>query len=276
MRRVRRLRPPGVRRDHRARPACAPASRTGSLRHRFVRRRALPFRAPHGPRRRCVLAQGGDRQAAGQCRDRPQPLFDDRRNHPAQCAAAVLRTRRRRICRGPQRQSHQWPDAAPPAGARRRDHAVDQRQRGDPASGGAVAAQPLHRPLHRRAAPARRRLLLGGADQQEADRRARPARHPAAGDRRPRWPPDPRVGNLCARHHRCALRARRRERRGRRVRRNRRAFAQAVPAGRAAPVHLRVHLFLAAGFDHRRPSRLRRAQDHGRRARARGARSRPT
>ena len=60
----------------------------------------------------------------------------------------------------PQRQPHQRPDAAPPAGARRRDHAVDQRHRGDPASRRAVAAQPLHRPLHRRAAPARRRLRV--------------------------------------------------------------------------------------------------------------------
>ena len=77
---------------------------------------------------------------------------------------------------------------------------------------------------------------LVGADQQEADRRARPARHPPAGDRRARRPSDPRVGNLRARHHRRALRARRRERRGRRVRRNRRAFAQAVPAdARRAP-----------------------------------------
>ena len=97
-----------------------------------------------------------------------------------------------------------------------------------------VAAQPLHRPLHRRAAPARGRLLVRRADQQEADRRARSARHPPAGDRRARRPSDPRLGNLRARHHRRALRARRGERRSRGVRRERRAVAQAVPADAGA------------------------------------------
>ena len=148
-----------------------------------------------------------------------------------------------------------------------RDGAIMQstvRHGGDPASGREVAAQPLHRPLHRRAAPARGRLLVRRAHQQEADRRARSARHPPAGDRRARRPSDPRLGDLRARHHRRALRARRRERRGRGVRRERRAVAQAVPADAGAPVHLRVRLFLAARFDRRRPRRLRRAQDHGR------------
>ena len=55
------------------------------------------------------------------------------------------------------------------------------------------------------------------------------------------------------------------------LRRGRRPFAQAVSADAAAAVHLRIHLFLAAGFDHRRPQRLRRAQDVRARARARGA-----
>ena len=54
---------------------------------------------------------------------------------------------------------------------------------------------------------------LVGADQQEADRRARPARHPPAGARRARRLPDPDVGDLRARHHRRELRARHRERR---------------------------------------------------------------
>ena len=44
----------------------------------------------------------------------------------------------------------------------------------------------------------------------------------------------------------------------------------------AAALHLRIHLFRAAGFDRRRPRGLRRAQDHGRAARARSAASRPT
>ena len=38
---------------------------------------------------------------------------------------------------------------APRTGEERRDDAVDHRHRGDPASGRAVQARPLHRPLHR-------------------------------------------------------------------------------------------------------------------------------
>ena len=48
----------------------------------------------------------------------------------------------------------------------------------------------------------RGRLFAGVADQQEADRRARSARHPPAGDGRARRLPDPGVGDLRARHHR--------------------------------------------------------------------------
>ena len=136
--------------------------------------------------------------------------------------------------------------------------------------------QPLRRPLHRGPAPARRRLCLRRPDQQEAGRRARSARHPPAGDRQARRLPDPGLGDLRARHHRRAIRARRRERRSRHLRRGRRAVAQAVPADGGAALHLRIHLFLAAGFHRRRPQRLRRAQDHGRGARARGAGRRPT
>ena len=57
------------------------------------------------------------------------------------------------------------------------------------------------------------------AHQQEAGRRPRSARHPAAGDRHARRRPDPRLGDLRARHHRRQIRARRRERRDRGVRR---------------------------------------------------------
>ncbi len=58
----------------------------------------------------------------------------------------------------------------------------------------------------------------------------------------------------------CALdiigakyRPRRRARRGHRVRPPWRAEPQAVSAGAAAALHLRIHLFLPAGFDRRRP-----------------------
>ena len=132
-------------------------------------------------------------------------------------------------------------------------------------------AQPLRRPLHRGPAPARRRLRLRRHDQQEAGRRARSARHPPAGARQARRLPDPGVRDLRARHDRRAIRPRHRERRGRGVRRGRRAEPQAVPADGGAALHLRIHLFRAAGLHRRRPLGLRRAQEHGRRARPRGA-----
>ena len=60
----------------------------------------------------------------------------------------------------------------------------------------------------------------------------------------------------------------------RHLRRRGRPFGKAVRTAAAAALHFRVHLFLAAGFDHRRPQRLRRAQDLRGGTRARGARRR--
>ena len=210
-------------------------------------------RAPARSGRRYLFPPRRDRAPARHHRGRPCALFHHRRDHPAQRAAAVRRTQCRRLRRRPQRQSHQRADAAPRTGAQRRHDAIHHRHRSDPASGGAVQAQPLHRPLHRGAARHRGRLLAGVADQQEADRRPRSARHPPAGAGRTRRLPDPGLGNLRARHHRREIRPRRRARRGHRVRRARRAEPQAVSADAAAALHLRIHLFLAAGFHRRRP-----------------------
>ena len=137
--------------------------------------------------------------------------------------------------------------------------------------------QPLHRPLHRRAAPARRRLCV---------RRRSPTRSWSARAIRSasaRW---------CSASSTAARSSPRRPARSTSSARKyvrdvengevvvfdeeRRALAQAVPADGAAALHLRIHLFLAAGFDRRRPHRLRRAQDHGRAARARSAAPTPT
>ena len=263
MRRVRRVRPSGRRRHHGARPARPAASRPGSRRHRLLRRPALPFRAPDRPGRRHLLAPRGDRAPARHVGDRPCALLDHRRDHPAQRAAAVRRARCRRLRARPQRQPDQRPDAAPPIGARRRHHPVDHRYRGDPAPGRAIAPQPLRRPLHRCAARDRGRLFAGRAHQQEAGRRPRSARHPAAGDRTPRRQPIPRLGDLRARHHRRQIRARRRERRDRGVRRGGRPFPQAVPADAGAALHLRIRLFRPAGFGRGRPLGLRGAQHMG-------------
>ena len=204
MRGVRHLRPSRCRRHHGARAARPAASRPGGGRHRHVRRPALPFRAANGPGRRHLLPARGDRAAARPHGGGPRALFHHRRDHPAQRSAAVRRAQRRRLRGRPQRQPDQRADAAAPAGARRRDDAVDHRHRGDPAPGRALAPQPLRRPLHRGAARARRRLFAGRADQQEAGRRARSARHPPAGAGRARRPPDPRLRDLRARHHRGA------------------------------------------------------------------------
>ncbi|KAH2824464.1 hypothetical protein KXV85_000754, partial [Aspergillus fumigatus] len=182
---------------------------------------------------------------------------------------AVRRTQCRRPRGGPQRQPHQRPGPAPRPRDERRHDAVDHRHRGDPASGRAVQAQPLHRPLYRGAARHRGRLLAGLPHQQEAGRRPRSARHPPPGAGRSRRPPDPRLGDLRARHDRRQIRPRHRTRRDHRVRRGRRAQPQAVPPQTAAALHLRIHLFLASRLHRRRPLGLRRAQGLRRAARAR-------
>ena len=210
-------------------------------------------RAAARPGRRHLLPPRGDRAPPRQPRRRPCALLHDRRHHPAQRAAAVRRTQCRRFRGRPQRQSHQRADPAPRAGAQRRHDAVHHRHRSDPASGGAVEARPLHRPLHRGAARDRGRLFAGVDDQQEADRRPRSARHSPAGAGRTRRLPDPGVGDLRARHDRRQICPRHRARRDHRVRRARRAKPQAVSAEAAAALHLRIHLLLAAGFHRRRP-----------------------
>ena len=265
MRRVRHFRPSRCRRHHRARPACAPASRPGSRRHRLLRRPAFSFRAPAGPGRRHLLRPPGHRPPARQFAPvghvrysttgetllrNVQPLFAELDpfgfaiGHNGNLTNGLTLRRAAR--------------------ARGRHHAVDHRHRGDPASGRALEEAALRRPLHRGPARARRRLFVRRPHQQEAGRRPRPARHPPAGARRARRLPDPVLGNLRARHHRREICARHREWRSRHLRRQGRAFLQAVPADGAAPLHLRIHLFLAAGFRDRRPLGLSGAQDHGR------------
>ena len=76
---------------------------------------------------------------------------------------------------------------------------------------------------------------LVGDHEQEADRRARPARHPPARARRTRRPSHPGLRNLRARHHRRPLRARRGERRGRRHLRGRDRVAPPFPRQPARP-----------------------------------------
>ena len=168
-------------------------------------------------------------------------------------------------------------DAAPPARARRRDHAVDHRHRGDPASRRALAPQPLHRPFHRR-----RCAQLEGAYAFVGltNKKLIGARDPLG--IRPLV-----IGELdgcpILASETCALdiigaKYVRDVENGEVVvfDEDGHALAQAVPADAAAALHLRIHLFRAPGLDRRRPPRLRRAQDHGRRAGPRSAGRKPT
>ena len=152
MRRLRHFRPPRRRRDHRARAPRPAAPRTGSGGHRRLRRRAVPFRAAARPRRRSFLQRRDDRAAAGLGRGRPCPLRHDRRDHPAQRAAAVRRTRRGRPRGRAQRQPDQRPDAAARTHQRRRDLPVDLGHRGRAAAVRAIAPAAHRRALRRGAA----------------------------------------------------------------------------------------------------------------------------
>ena len=95
-----------------------------------------------------------------------------------------------------------------------------------------------------------------GADQQEADRRARPTRHPAAGHRRAGRCPSSR--RRPARSTSSARKYMRDVENGEVVvfDERRRAFAQAVSAAAAAALHFRIYLFRPPGFDRRRTLRL--------------------
>ena len=154
----------------------------------------------------------------GIARHRPCPLFHHGETILRNVQPLFAELDARRLRRRPQRQPHQRPDPAPRTRPRRARscqstsdtevilHLVARSRKRDRFS---TASSRLSR-------ADRGRLFARRADQQEADRRPRSARHPPAGAGRTRRPPDPRVGDLRARHHRRELRARRRERRDRR------------------------------------------------------------
>ncbi len=157
------------------------------------------------------------------------------------------------------------------AGARRRHDAVDHRHRGDPASGGARAAQPLRRPLHRGPAPARGRLRLRRHDQQEAGRRPRPARHPPAGAGQLDGCPI-LASETCALDIIGAKYVRDVENGEVLVFDDEGAHThKPFPPMAPRPCIFEYIYFSRPGLDRRRPLGLRRAQGDGRRACARGA-----
>ena len=137
-----------------------------------------------------------------------------------------------------------------------------------------VEPDAARRPHRRCAAPDRGRLVAGLPVDQEDDRLPRRARRPPAGPRRPRRRYDPRLGDLRARHHRRALRPRRRARRDGHRHRGRDREPVSLRAGEEPLLHLRIRLFRPARLLGRGAQRLRDPQAHRRRARR--ARSRPT
>ena len=143
------------------------------------------------------------------------------------------------------------------AGARRRDDAVDHRHRGDPASGRARRSATASSTASSRACASSKAPTPSSA---LTNKKLVGARDPLG--IRPLV-----LGKLdgcpILASETCALDiigaqyvrdVENGEVRG--VRRRGRAFAQAVPADGAAAVHLRIHLFRAAGFDRRRPRGL--------------------
>ncbi len=193
MRRLRHFRPSGRGGDRRARPACAPASRAGGGRHRRLRRRRF-----HSERRQGLVGDHFSnaatidrlpgRMAIGHVRysttgetilRNVQPLFAELEAGGLAVAhngnlTNGLTLRRELIRAGTICQSTTDTEVVLLLAARSR-------------------RQQNRRPLRRGAGRDRRRLCAGRADQQEADRRARSARHPPAGARRARRLPDPRV-----------------------------------------------------------------------------------
>jgi amidophosphoribosyltransferase len=137
----------------------------------------------------------------------------------------------------------------------RRDLPVDLGHRGDAASRRPLASPKLH---DERFIDALRQMegayAFVGDHQQEAGRRARPARHPPAGARRARRPPDPDLGDLRPRHNRCQVIVRDIENGEVIVFSSEqmvdldRCAASPFPHGAGTPLHLRVHLFRPPGF----------------------------
>ena len=272
---VRRVRHPRQRRRrgaHRARPARLAAPRPGGGRDRQLRRSDVP--QPPGARagRRSLQQRDGDRRAARSRRDRPRPLLDRGRAAAAQRPAAVRRLRVRRPGARAQRQPDQRARAPPPAGRAGLSVPVDLRYRGD---------HPPDRPLapaDRGGAPGRRARSGAGRVRPGRPVRRRPlwgarsAGHPAAGDRRSGRRADPRFGDLRARHHGRAVRARRRAGRGGQRDRGRHREREAVRRAGAALLHLRVCLLRAPGQRRRGAQRVRGQKADRRGAGARGAR----
>ena len=256
------------------RPLRAPAPRPGGGGDRGLRPRPADRAPRHGPRRPGVR-RGEAAGAPGGRRDRAHPLLDDRLERLGERAAARAS---RPLPHGrdrPQRQPDQHDGAAGRA-RRRRDRArrhlrhrgdrgADrERPRADRGSGRAGDAAARGRLLGRRA--------LGG----EAARLPRPAGDPAARARPAGRRLGRRVRDVRLRPDRRRLRARGPSRRARRDRRGGRPRDPGGPGGAAGALHLRARLLRAAGLDARRRRGARRARPHGRAARRRRRRWRPT
>ena len=194
---------------------------------------------------------------------RPHPLFHRRRQQSAQRPADVRRSGSRRRGHRSQRQPDQLPHPARTAGERGLDLPVHVQFRGDPSSHRPLAQSQGGGSVHRRPAPNRGRLRPGGAHQQETDRRARSAGHPAARAWGIERAVCAGVGNLRPGHDRRALPARHRPWRiggdfGRRDR-----IPAPLPAEPCPTLRVRVRLLCPPRQRGERPLGLRGAKAHG-------------
>ncbi len=260
MRRLRRVRSSGRRGADGARPARSPASRPGGGRHRLLRRRDVPCRAACRPRRRHVHASPRGQRSRRRPRHRPQSLLDPRRIDRAQHPAAVRPVLRRRFRRRAQRQPDQRHCPAGRVPAARLDFPVDLRHGGDPSPHRHLRPQSPCRPDRRCPAEDRGGLVAGLPVDQEDDRLPRSSRRAAARSRRIRRGDRPRLGDMCARHHRGAFRPRCRTRRDGHGDRGRDREPVSLRSGEIAVLHLRIRLFRPSRLLGRGPRCLRSAQ----------------
>jgi len=191
VRRVRHLWPPRRRRPDGPRPPRAAAPRPGGGGHRRPSTASSFQTAARGSASSATTSSSEkviDRPARAIRRWATCAIRPRGEHHPAQRAAALRRTRRAAASRSAHNGNlTNGLTLRRELVAQRRDLPVDVRHRGDPASRGALAEEP-----HRRRAASTRCAQLEGAyalvalTKQEADRRARPARHPPAGPRQAR------------------------------------------------------------------------------------------
>ena len=259
------------RRAGRARSPRPPAPRAGSRGHHQLRRRELPYPPRDGACRGQFRSRRRHSRAARHRRVGACPLFDDGRDSAAQRPAAVRRSVDRRLRGRAQRQHLERDEVAARPRPPRVDLSVDQRYRDDHPPRRDLELSYADGPFHRCTEADRGGLFADRDDSGRDDRMPRSARHPATRHGTAR-----RCGDLRERDGRARRRRRHVRARGRTRRTHHRAgighpVDPPLRTRLAATLHLRMGLFLAAGFDRRRSFGLFCTQEYRRAARRRVA-----